>query len=342
MRYAVDKWNNRTFLFPGLFILMILAGCGEEEAANEEGTQENNESGEEDNVIEVEHALGTAEIEGEPERIVTLYQGATDTAAALDIEPVGAVESWLEQPMYEYLRDDLEDVEIVGDEIQPNLEEIAALEPDLIVGTLSRHEEVYDQLDEIAPTVMTDPINDFKHTLDIMGEATDQEDTAKQLLQDWDERVADFQSQVEDEVGEEWPLSTSVLNIRSDEVRMFMGGFPGSILDEAGFAHTDVQQEAINDEEDFLAFTNRESIPEMDAEVFFIFTQGNQEEDELEEAMENWTSHPLWDELDAVENDEVYMVNEVTWNMGGGYIAANHMLDDLYEVFDLEPEEPGE
>ena len=50
---------------------------------------------------EVENALGVTSIKGEPQRIVTLYQGATDTAVAMGITPVGAVESWLEQPFYE-------------------------------------------------------------------------------------------------------------------------------------------------------------------------------------------------------------------------------------------------
>ena len=336
MRFIKEYISARLLYFPAIFIFMFLAvGCGEDEIDDEEETQES----EENNVTEVEHALGTAEIEGDPERVVTLHQGATDTAVALDIAPVGAVESWVEQPMYEYLRDDLEGTEIVGDETQPNLEEIAALEPDLIVGTLSRHEEVHDQLEAIAPTVITDPINDFQHTLEIMGEATKQQDKADQLLRDWEDRVADFQSRMEEDLGNDWPLSASVLNIRSDQVRMFTGGFPGGILQEVGFTHTESQEEAIDDEEDFLEFTNTEAIPEMDAEVFFIFTQGNQDEDDLEEAMANWTDHPLWDELEAVRNDDVNMVDEVAWNMGGGYIAANQMLDDLYDAFDLEEED---
>lgn len=43
------------------------------------------------------------------------------------------VDSWVEKPMYKYLRDDLEGVQHVGLETQPNLEEISKLNPDLIV-----------------------------------------------------------------------------------------------------------------------------------------------------------------------------------------------------------------
>ncbi len=41
----------------------------------------------------VNHTLGETEMEEKPERIVTLYQGATDVAVALGVRPVGIVES---------------------------------------------------------------------------------------------------------------------------------------------------------------------------------------------------------------------------------------------------------
>ncbi len=63
------------------------------------------------------------------ERVVTLYQGATDSAVALGITPIGVVDSWLEKPMYRYLRDELNDVPHVGLETQPNLEKNRLAEP---------------------------------------------------------------------------------------------------------------------------------------------------------------------------------------------------------------------
>src|SRR3546814_19221678 len=47
------------------------------------------------------------------------------------------------------------DVVVVGTEHAPNLEVIAALRPDLIIGNKSRQEEVYQQLFAIAPTVFS-------------------------------------------------------------------------------------------------------------------------------------------------------------------------------------------
>src|SRR3546814_11191255 len=49
----------------------------------------------------------------------------------------------------------MDDVVVVGTEHAPNLEVIAALRPDLIIGNKSRQEEVYQQLSAIAPTVFS-------------------------------------------------------------------------------------------------------------------------------------------------------------------------------------------
>lgn len=105
-------------------------------------------------IVTVDHALGVATLETQPERVVSLYQGATDTAVALGIKPVGMVESWTEKPMYQYLRAYLSDVRMLGLETQPDLEGIALLDPDLIVAARNRHLAIFPLLDQIAPTVV--------------------------------------------------------------------------------------------------------------------------------------------------------------------------------------------
>ncbi|WP_145925761.1 ABC transporter substrate-binding protein, partial [Pararhodobacter sp. CCB-MM2] len=96
----------------------------------------------------VEHSMGSTKVSGTPVKVVTLFQGATDTAVALGVIPVGVVDSWVQQPTYKYLRKDLADVPHVGLESQPNLEVIAGLQPDLIVASKRRHEKIYGHLSQ--------------------------------------------------------------------------------------------------------------------------------------------------------------------------------------------------
>ncbi|RCW76865.1 ABC transporter substrate-binding protein [Saliterribacillus persicus] len=321
-----------------LLSMLLLAACGNEDnesQANEEEENDtvatdSNEEEETANTREVEHAMGTTTIEGKPERIVTLYQGATDAAVAFGITPVGAVESWLQQPFYDYLKDDLTDVTVVGQETQPNLEEIANLKPDLIIASNIRHEEIYDQLSAIAPTVSHETVYAFKETVSLMGEAMGEEEKATEILDDWNNRVEDFKGKVEEKYQDEWPFHASVLNFRADHARIYVTGFAGSILSELGFKGP---KQLSDDSQDVLKLTDKESITEMNADVFYLFME---DDPAVESTYKEWTEHPLWKDLDAVKNDEVHQVDEIIWNMAGGIKAANLMLDDLYDRFDLE------
>ncbi|MEO3946520.1 iron-siderophore ABC transporter substrate-binding protein [Gorillibacterium sp. CAU 1737] len=283
----------------------------------------------------VKHALGEASIKGTPLRVVTLFQGATDAAVALGIKPVGAVESWLEQPFYQYLRSDLEGVTVVGEETQPNLEEINKLKPDLIIASAVRHEKIYEQLSQIAPTVVLPNVYQFKETTKMMGQALNKQAEADQLLANWDSRVADFKQKIVAKLGDKWPLKVSVLNFRADHARIYVTGYAGDILNELGFTRTDALQKEVDKGGIVLKLTDKESIPTMNADVSFYFLTDPGNEAGVQKTFEEWTAHPLWKTLDSVKNNQMFKVDEVIWNMGGGILAANKMLDQLYEHFEL-------
>ncbi|BBP92109.1 hypothetical protein BsIDN1_57270 [Bacillus safensis] len=82
--------------------------------------------------------------------------------------------------------------------------------------------------------------------------------------------------------------------------------------------------------QDIITLTDKESIPQMDADVIYYFMD-DQDKAVEKKAYKEWTSHPLWKQLDAVKAKQVHKVDEITWNMGGGIIAANMMLDDIYD-----------
>ena len=286
-------------------------------------------------VTSVEHALGEATIAGHPDRVVSLYQGATDTAVALGIEPIGVVESWTEKPMYHYLRNDIQNVTYLGLETQPDLERIAWLSPDLIIGARNRHRTIYPLLDRIAPTVIPGDVYDFKALLALMAKATGRTARGEELLTQWQERVKDFRTRIQNKLGEQWPQEVAILSFRADHARIYYDGFARSVLDELGFtAPVSHRQEGWG-----IKLTSQESIPAMDAEAVFIFME---DDPAVQRTFNTWSSHPLWKNLKAVQEHDVYQVDPVTWNMGAGIIAANLMLDELYQHYDLhQPERQG-
>ena len=79
---------------------LVLAGCG----SADEGTAAAPSSAA-DEVRTVEHAMGTAEVTGTPERVVVLDTGELDAVLALGVTPVGAVRTGVSDELPAYIQD---------------------------------------------------------------------------------------------------------------------------------------------------------------------------------------------------------------------------------------------
>ncbi|MGF1910950.1 iron-siderophore ABC transporter substrate-binding protein [Vibrio kasasachensis] len=276
----------------------------------------------------MKHATGQSLIPNEPKRVVTLFQGATDTAVALGIQPIGIVDSWAQKPTYQYLRTKLIDVKHVGLETQPNLEEIAALNPDLIIGAKSRHEKIYPQLEQIAPTVMTSNVYDFRYTLELVGEATNRSEQANRLREQWQNKVASFRTALK-EKHSNWPLTASIIDVRSDHLRLYLqDSFPGAVLNDIGFLAPLPKRSGWG-----IKLKTKEALPSINADVFFVMLHS----DELivKDNYQAWVSHPLWKVLKAPREKQVHQVDEITWILSGGIVGANLMLNQLADIYHL-------
>jgi iron complex transport system substrate-binding protein len=106
----------------------------------------------------VQHKFGETTVEEEPERVVSVGYTEHDTLLQLGVVPVAVTDWYGDQPFatwpwaQELLGDAEPEVLSLSDGFQ--YEKIAALQPDLIIGTnAGMTEEDYDLLSEIAPTV---------------------------------------------------------------------------------------------------------------------------------------------------------------------------------------------
>lgn len=101
----------------------------------------------------ITHELGTTEISGKPQRVVALEFSFVQALDALDVVPVGITDD--NQPKrIEQLLGKKIDFSSVGTRLEPNLELVAALTPDLIIADELRHSAIYEQLSAIAPTIV--------------------------------------------------------------------------------------------------------------------------------------------------------------------------------------------
>jgi iron complex transport system substrate-binding protein len=138
----IDDATRREFLIGAAGLLLLPAACGGsgQDAGGDRSGQTRT----------IEHALGTTQVPAEPRRVFVSHGVVVDTALALGVEPVGAFNFGTRG---NFLDDRLpDDAEVLGGPT-PNLEAIAALEPDLILDIDLNVEETYDELSRIAPTV---------------------------------------------------------------------------------------------------------------------------------------------------------------------------------------------
>lgn len=178
----------------------------------------------------VEHARGTTEVPSQPSRIVTLEPVELDTAVALGVTPVGAAVASNVAGIPAYLG--VDGVTPVGTVPEPDLEAIAALKPDLILGTESRHSKLYEQLSAIAPTVfMKTQADPWQQNVRLIGEALGKEGQAQALLDGFTARCT--------EIAQAHPVSGKTANMirPRDETTMSLYGptsFAGSALECVG------------------------------------------------------------------------------------------------------------
>lgn len=260
-----------------------------------------------------------------PLRVITLFQGATDSAVALDVTPCGIVDSWSEKPTYRYLRTALEHVPHVGLETQPSLEDIVLLKPDVIIASRFRHQRIAPLLKQIAPVVMLDDVYEFKKTLALMGAALHRRQMASDLLGQWQQRIARLRQQLQQKFAGRWPLTVSILDIREDHLRSYLpASFAGSVLKELGFNWNEASREASGVS---IKLTSKESLPVVNADIFFVFMHA--EKIAVQRNYARLVQHPLWQQMRAPQQHQVWQVDGVAWSLSGGLLGANLMLDDI-------------
>ncbi|MFZ0368426.1 MAG: iron-siderophore ABC transporter substrate-binding protein [Halobacillus sp.] len=317
-----------------MVLSLVLSACGNsssEEDTTQDGGDNSDDAGSENfEPYTIEHAMGETTVEEKPERVVILTNEGTEALLAMGVKPVGAVKSWTGDPWYDHISDQMEGVEVVGDESNVNIEKILELDPDLIIGNKQRQEDIYEKLNKIAPTIFSEKLRgEWQSNFMTYAEALNMEDKGQQLIDEYDQRLQDFADQAGDKLNQK----VSVIRFLPDHVRIYhKDSFSGVILEQIGFERPESQ-----DVNDFMEKATKERIPAMDGDVLFYFTYepGDGAASNLQE---EWLNDPLFQNLDVVKSGDVHEVSDAIWNTAGGYIAANEMVDDLEKYF-LENEE---
>lgn len=274
----------------------------------------------------VEHAMGRTCVPENPQRVVVLDTGETDNALALGAPIVGAPVGDVKR-YQDYLVPQLDGIVDTGTISEPNLEVILSLEPDLVLGSRQRYEEIYDELSAIAPTVFSASLRvPWQDNFALHAEALDREETAATLRAEYDRHVEEVRRALGDGLD---GTTISIIRFRPGQVRLYLkSSYIGYILQDVGLPRPESQ-----DRDVFSSEISLEQARDVDADYIFI-TGYAQDDSELATFLES----PLWQTLTAVRNERAIDVNDDTWIAGLGIQAANSVLDDLVTVLATDAE----
>ncbi|MFF6791013.1 ABC transporter substrate-binding protein [Streptomyces filamentosus] len=263
------------------------------------------------------HAMGKSEIKAAPKRVVVLDVGELDNVVSLGVQPVGYAPSEGDDGIPGYLAKDAGSPKSVGTINNLNLEAIANLQPDLILGSQLRAADKYDELSKIAPTVFSiRPGFTWKENYLLNAAALDKTAEAKAKLAAYEAKA----KKLGEDVGPNKP-TVSMVRYLPGKIRLYAkASFIGTILEDAGLPRPKNQQI-----DELAAEISPEKIDQADGDWIFTGVYGDAKATKKDAAQGN----PLWKNLKAVKAGQAKDVPDETWYLGLGVTAADSVLDDL-------------
>ncbi|BBU59510.1 iron siderophore-binding protein (plasmid) [Mameliella alba] len=283
---------------------------------------------------DVTHALGTTDVPDAPQRIVVLEFSFIDALAALEIAPVGIADDGQRdrvQPVWsERIGDSWTSV---GTRKTPSLEIIASLQPDLIIADKSRHAAVYETLGQIAPTIVYDSLTgnygDMLEVADKIGAAIGRAEEMDAFLEGHIARmdaaravVADLTRQVQ---AEQVEAQFGVINANGLWLHSPQS-YVGSLLASFDFAPV-MSPSGTDDYGDLYQKTTLEQLSELDPQVLILGKSGDGRTLD-----QDWSAESLWQDIEAVADDNLFDVSSNLWSRGRGMLTAEEIADDLRDI----------
>jgi iron complex transport system substrate-binding protein len=338
LQTVTSRGPTRGEFLAGVGGLLLLGGCGGGAGSGGEGHG---------GARTIKHKYGRTEVSGVPERVVSAGFTDQDYVLALGVVPV-AVREWFGEKPYAtwpWAQDELGGAE---PEVLPstelNFEQIAGLQPDLIVGVSSgMTREEYDTLSEIAPTLpQSGEFMDFgvpwQEQTHAIGRALGREDRAGRIVSDLESRFAAVREEHPEFEGARGVVVG--LTVEGDSYTPSPYGpqdVRGRFMSSLGFRIPDEISDLAGDA--FFADLSRERLELIDTDVLVWVTV-------VAESFEAVRTDPLYRRLDAArEGRDIFLEETLSGALSFGSVlslpfALDELVPRLAEAVDIDPE-PG-
>lgn len=259
-----------------------------------------------------------------PDRIITTSVPITEMLYLLNIIPVGVPTSTNPIP------DEFGDIDQIGSPMQPDLEVVTNLEPDIIIGAKSLESSLEESLGGIEierAYLKTDSFDDLKRTFKVLGTYFNKTEEMNKVLGE----ILDMENSLL-RLAENKELPSVLLIIGTSDSFMVMGenSYLGSIVEKLGAENIATTK---LDATGTYSPINMEDLVVADPDIIFVLASGDHgaSEDMFENEVK---SNDIWKSLSAYKNEQVHILDHdifgVTSIMNVGK-AMTQMAEFFYE-----------
>lgn len=250
-----------------------------------------------------------------PERVVCLVNLCDDMLIELGMRPVATTGRLLADP--NFLGAGASSVPMVkGGFLNPDIEDIIGLKPDLVIGLNITHDPLIEPLKAIAPVWIVNPnsIEDsirYLRDLATLVSKPAEEVVAEQRFRD---KLAAATAKADKSV------KAVVVEGVDDKFFVIAGGYTGDLLGriyDYPWPQRNGEQESVYSLEEVIA---------TGADVMFVLTYNSKAEDP--KFSEVLVKDPLWKQLNAVKNGKVHEVDTGLWGSGRGTRSLGIVIDE--------------
>ncbi|MER6347256.1 iron-siderophore ABC transporter substrate-binding protein [Streptomyces sp. NPDC001595] len=263
--------------------------------------------------VSIKHKFGTTEIKQAPERIVVIGDGGTDDVDALyalGVHPVAmSKDAFAADGIHPWLKDEVDTgrTKLLDTMNGVDYEEVAALQPDLILATSDfQLDKNYDKLAAVAPTIGFETAwgsQTWQEHVQVVAKAVGRQERGEQVVADTEAAIADVKEKHPGLAGKTYSLSigntpAKIFTIASED------DFAAKLMSELGLRLTESVTDIKTVSGSPTGELSSEQLDKLDADLVVIaFTTP-----ELRKAFEAST---LVKNMDAVKEDH-YVVTDVS------------------------------
>lgn len=273
----------------------------------------------------ISHRLGETEISSHPSRVVALEFSFVQALDALGVTPVGISDD--NQPKrIEQLIGKKIDYSSVGTRLEPNLELVSTLSPDLIIADQIRHSAIYPQLSQLAPTVVLNSwegdYRTIKDSVVTIADALGQKAKGEKVIAEHEARIAALIGKIP--AGEKRRFLLAVANPDSMSLHT-SASFSGSIFKAIGLTPAVDSPDAVE------SGASLERLVAVNPDVLLVAT------DSASTAFDQWKDNAAWQNISAVKNGMVFEVDRNQFSRFRGLKTAELMVREiLTKVYKVE------